>query len=178
MMPVLDGWQAAKELAKDPKTREIPIAFLTARAELRDCARGFDLGAVDYILKPFNPVELARRVRDLLERLERGERDELRREKFSELRALIVVDLAARATSRADFIRFLDGLRADLKAELARPEAEVARRAGEWSHPDLEGFLESLEAWLRASPSDGFDALDSCAWQAFAAMMLAARGDE
>ena len=54
-MPVLDGWQAAEELAKDQDTREIPIVFLTARAEIGDCARGFDLGAVDYILKPFNP---------------------------------------------------------------------------------------------------------------------------
>jgi DNA-binding response OmpR family regulator len=85
MMPVLDGWQAAEELAKDPETREIPIVFLTARAELRDCARGFDLGAVDYIFKPFNPTELAPRIRGLLERLGRGERDELRREKISEL---------------------------------------------------------------------------------------------
>lgn len=175
-MPVLDGWQAAEELRQDPETREIPIVFLTARAELRDCARGFDLGAVDYILKPFNPVELAQRVRGLLERLERGDRDELRREKFSEVRALLVDDLAARATSRADFMRFLDALRADLKMELALgPEAEVAWGAGEWSHPDLDGFLESLEAWLRASPSGRFDALDSYAWQAFAEMMLAAR---
>ena len=124
-MPVLDGWQAAEELAQDPETREIPIVFLTARAELRDCARGFDLGAVDYILKPFDPTELAPRIRGLLERLERGERDELRRERFSEVRALIVDDLAARATSQADFMRFLDALRADLKMELARPEGEV-----------------------------------------------------
>jgi DNA-binding response OmpR family regulator len=178
MMPGLDGWQAAEELAKDPETREIPIVFLTARAELRDCARGFDLGAVDYILKPFNPTELAPRIRGLLEGLERGERDELRRERFSEVRALIVDDLAARATSRADFMRFLDALRADLKAELARPEAEVAWGAGEWSHPDLDGFLESLEGWLRVSPGDRFDALDSHAWQAFAEMMLAARAYE
>jgi DNA-binding response OmpR family regulator len=125
MMPVLDGWQAAEQLRTDPETREIPIVFLTARSELRDCARGFDLGAVDYILKPFNPEELASRIRGLLERLERGERDELRRENFSELRALIVDDLAARAISRADFMRFLDALRGDLKMELARPEGEV-----------------------------------------------------
>ena len=125
MMPVLDGWQAAAELAKEQETREIPIVFLTARAELRDCARGFDLGAVDYILKPFNPTELAPRIRGLLERLERGERDELRREKFSEVRALILDDLAARTTSQADFMTFLDALRADLKLELARPEGEV-----------------------------------------------------
>jgi DNA-binding response OmpR family regulator len=175
MMPVLDGWQAAEELAEDQETREIPIVFLTARAELRDCARGFDLGAVDYILKPFNPLELAPRIRGLLERLERGERDELRREKFSEVRALIVDDLVVRATSRADFMRFLDALRADLKMELARLEAEVAWGTGEWSHADLDGFLEALEAWLRASPSGQFDALDGKAWQGFAEMLLAAR---
>ena len=87
MMPVLDGWQAAEELAKDQDTHEIPIVFLTAQAGLRNCVRGFDLGAVDYIFKPFNPAELAPRIRGLLERLERGERDELRREKFSEARA-------------------------------------------------------------------------------------------
>jgi two-component system alkaline phosphatase synthesis response regulator PhoP len=88
MMPVLDGWQAAEELLKDQETREIPIVFLTARSEFKDRARGFDLGAVDYITKPFDPVELARRVLGLLERLERGEREELRREKISELHAL------------------------------------------------------------------------------------------
>jgi DNA-binding response OmpR family regulator len=124
MMPGLDGWQTAEELAKDPETREIPIVFLTARAALRDCARGFDLGAVDYILKPFDPTELAPRIRGLLERLERGERDELRRERFSEVRALIVDDLAARATSRADFMRLLD---AELKTELARKHPLRAR---------------------------------------------------
>jgi DNA-binding response OmpR family regulator len=125
MMPVLDGWQAAEELAKDQETHEIPIVFLTARAEFRNCVRGFDLGAVDYIFKPFNPAELGPRIRGLLERLERGERDELRREKFSEVRALALDDLAARATSQADFMRFLDALRADLEIELARPEGEV-----------------------------------------------------
>jgi DNA-binding response OmpR family regulator len=101
MMPVLDGWQAAEELRKDQETREIPIVFLTARSALKDRARGFDLGAVDYITKPFNPVELASRVRELLERLERGERDELRREKISELHALRdaeVDDIVGRAT--------------------------------------------------------------------------------
>ena len=86
MMPGLDGWRVAEELLDDDRTEEIPIVFLTARAELRDRARGIDLGGVDYITKPFNPVELAPLVRDLLVRVERGERDELRREKLSELR--------------------------------------------------------------------------------------------
>ena len=63
--------------------------FLTARAELRDRARGIDLGGVDYVTKPFNPVELAPLVRELLDRVEEGERDDLRREKLSELRTAL-----------------------------------------------------------------------------------------
>jgi DNA-binding response OmpR family regulator len=89
MMPGLDGWGVAERLLDDPSTASIPIIFLTARAEFRDRARGLDIGGVDYITKPFNPVELAPLVRDLLERIARGERDELRREKLLELRSLM-----------------------------------------------------------------------------------------
>jgi DNA-binding response OmpR family regulator len=89
MMPGLDGWRVAEELLDDERTEGIPIVFLTARAELRDRARGIDLGGVDYVTKPFNPVELAPLVSDLLDRVARGERDDLRGEKLSELRALL-----------------------------------------------------------------------------------------
>jgi DNA-binding response OmpR family regulator len=89
MMPGLDGWRVAEELLDDDRTAGIPIVFLTARAELRDRARGIDLGGVDYVTKPFNPVELAPLVRDLLQRVSRGERDDLRREKLTELRSLL-----------------------------------------------------------------------------------------
>jgi DNA-binding response OmpR family regulator len=86
MMPGLDGWRVAEELLDDERTEGIPIVFLTARAELRDRARGIDLGGVDYVTKPFNPVELAPLVRQLLDRVHKGERDDLRREKLTELR--------------------------------------------------------------------------------------------
>ena len=89
MMPGLDGWRVAEELLEDPDTSAIPIVFLTARAELRDQARGLDLGGLDYVTKPFNPVELAQTIRDVISRVECGERDELRRAKLAELRALI-----------------------------------------------------------------------------------------
>ena len=89
MMPALDGWRVAEQLLEDERTRDIPIIFLTARAEFRDRARGLDIGGVDYVTKPFNPLELAPLVRDLLERIARGERDDLRREKLSELRSLM-----------------------------------------------------------------------------------------
>ena len=89
MMPGLDGWNVAQLLLEDTATSGIPIIFLTARAEFRDRARGLDIGGVDYITKPFNPLELAPLVLRLLERIDRGERDELRAEKLSELRTLM-----------------------------------------------------------------------------------------
>ena len=92
MMPGLDGWRVAEHLLEDERTNEIPIIFLTARAEFRDRARGLDIGGVDYVTKPFNPLELAPLVRELLARLERGERDELRGEKLAELRSLMDPD--------------------------------------------------------------------------------------
>jgi DNA-binding response OmpR family regulator len=89
MMPGLDGWQVAEALLDDERTRSIPIIFLTARAEIRDRARGLDLGGIDYVTKPFNPVELAPLVRELIQRVESGEREDVRREKIAELRDLI-----------------------------------------------------------------------------------------
>ena len=89
MMPGLDGWAVAEELIADDATREIPIVFLTARAELRDRARGLELGGVDYVTKPFNPTELASMVRKLLARVQAGESAELRSEKIAELRELV-----------------------------------------------------------------------------------------
>jgi two-component system, OmpR family, alkaline phosphatase synthesis response regulator PhoP len=92
MMPGLDGWQVAEQLLQDDRTKEIPIIFLTARAEFRDRARGLDIGGIDYVTKPFNPLELAPLVRELLARIERGERDNLRGEKLAELRSLMETD--------------------------------------------------------------------------------------
>ncbi len=88
MMPGLDGWVVAEELLRDERTRSIPIVFLTARADVRDRARGIDLGGLDYVTKPFNPVELASLVRAVVAAVERGERDAVRSEKIAELRAI------------------------------------------------------------------------------------------
>ncbi len=92
MMPGRNGWEVAEELLADEGTNQIPIIFLTARAEVKDRAKGIDLGGVDYVTKPFNPVELAPLVEDLVRRVESGGRDELRQEKFAELRDLIERD--------------------------------------------------------------------------------------
>jgi DNA-binding response OmpR family regulator len=88
MMPGLDGWNVAEELLTDESTSTIPIIFLTARADLRDRVRGMDAGGLDYITKPFNPLELATVVRQVVDAVERGEREQLRTERIAELRAL------------------------------------------------------------------------------------------
>ena len=100
MMPGLDGWAVAEELIDDDATADIPIVFLTARAELRDRARGLELGGIDYVTKPFNPVELASLVRNLLARVNAGERADLRSEKIAELRELARRVTVIRAASR------------------------------------------------------------------------------
>ena len=88
MMPGLDGWRVAQMLLDDPRTADIPIVFLTARADVRDRARGIDVGGLDYITKPFNPVELASLVRGVLGAVERGDRERLRSDKIAQLREL------------------------------------------------------------------------------------------
>jgi len=63
MMPELDGFETCKRLKADESTREIPIIFLTAKVETDDIVHGFELGAVDYVTKPFNSTELLARVK-------------------------------------------------------------------------------------------------------------------
>ncbi len=62
MMPVMDGFETCKKLKKSPEFRDIPIIFLTAKTETEDIVKGFELGAVDYVTKPFKSVELLARV--------------------------------------------------------------------------------------------------------------------
>jgi len=62
MMPEMDGYEVCRRLKEDPETRDIPVIFLTAQDQTTDEARGFELGAADYIHKPFSPPILRARV--------------------------------------------------------------------------------------------------------------------
>ncbi|KFC73616.1 heavy metal response regulator transcription factor [Massilia sp. LC238] len=68
MLPRMDGWQVLASLRADPDTEQIPVLFLTARDEVEDRVRGLELGADDYLVKPFAFVELVARIRTLLRR--------------------------------------------------------------------------------------------------------------
>jgi putative two-component system response regulator len=67
-----------RELAADKNTRDIPVIFLTARAEPADRRLGEQLGGVGYVVKPFDPVGIGELVEDVLTRVGRGEREQLR----------------------------------------------------------------------------------------------------
>jgi DNA-binding response OmpR family regulator len=70
MMPVYDGWSVLRHIRA--KNREVPVMMLTARAEDTDEVFGFDLGADDYITKPFSPIVLSARVRALEKRYQQS----------------------------------------------------------------------------------------------------------
>lgn len=63
IMPYMDGYEVCSQLKTDPKTRDIPVIFLTGKTEVADETRGFEVGAVDYIHKPFSPPIVTARVR-------------------------------------------------------------------------------------------------------------------
>ncbi len=71
MLPGLDGFAVCRALRGDPRTAAVPILMLTARAQESDRVAGLELGADDYVTKPFSPRELAARVAALLRRVER-----------------------------------------------------------------------------------------------------------
>lgn len=63
VMPEMDGYQVCKLLQQDPETTEIPVIFVSAKAEVGDETKGFDAGAVDYIIKPISPPVVKARVK-------------------------------------------------------------------------------------------------------------------
>lgn len=80
MMPGTDGYEVCELLKAEEDTKEIPVVFLTAKTDVEDKIRGFELGAADYITKPFNLIEIATRVQSLL-RLKYLEEQNLRYQK-------------------------------------------------------------------------------------------------
>ena len=66
MMPVMDGYEVLRRIREDENLKSIPVVMLTARAQERDVVKGIDMGADDYIAKPFHPAELLARVKRIL----------------------------------------------------------------------------------------------------------------
>ena len=147
MLPGLDGFEVCKELKRDPKTAAAPIIMLTARGEEVDRIVGLELGADDYVVKPFSPRELVLRLRSVLKRHapEPEKRQVLARDGLS-------VDLAAHRVS-------LDGAEVALTATEFKLLAELFQSAGRvltrdrllnsvWGY-EFEGYARTVDTHIR-----------------------------
>jgi DNA-binding response OmpR family regulator len=68
-MPKMTGYEACKALKADKITESIPVVFLSAKGQESEVQAGLDVGAVEYILKPFSPDQLTERVRQILQKV-------------------------------------------------------------------------------------------------------------
>ena len=133
MMPEMDGFEACRRLKETPEWRTIPVIFLTAKTETADLVKGFELGAVDYVGKPFNAHELLARVNTHLTI------DRLRRENERLLLNILPVPIAERLKGGAELIADhfdeVSVLFADLVGftglSASRPAAEIVEMLNE-----------------------------------------------
>ena len=66
MMPVMDGFEVLKKIKEDEHYWKIPVIMLTAKGQIKDVEKGFELGSDDYVVKPFRPDKLVEKVQALL----------------------------------------------------------------------------------------------------------------
>lgn len=66
MMPVMDGFEVLRRIKADGNTQDLPVIMLTAKSREKDVVTGLELGASDYIVKPFSPAELVARVKKVV----------------------------------------------------------------------------------------------------------------
>ena len=76
MMPVMDGYEVLEAIRDDPEFEKLPVLLLTAKAQQSDVEKGIELGATDYMRKPFQPNKLVERVNQLLEKKDQHQTEE------------------------------------------------------------------------------------------------------
>lgn len=94
IMPEMDGYEATVKLKENPDTKNIPIIFLTAKTDLEDIVKGFDLGGVDYVTKPFNTPELLARVKTQLKIAQDQKVIQKQKDNLNEMVHILCHDLA------------------------------------------------------------------------------------
>ena len=132
LMPGMDGYEVCRRLKADPATRAIPVIFLTALTEIQDKVTGFSLGAVDYITKPFDTLEVKARVTTHLALKAAMERLERQNQTLAE---------AARLREDVEHITHHD-LKGPLNAIISLPQLMLA--AGNLTEEQRD-YLESIE---------------------------------
>ncbi|MBE0644811.1 MAG: hybrid sensor histidine kinase/response regulator [Bacteroidetes bacterium] len=145
MMPEMDGFETCRRLKSDERTRDIPVVFLTAKTAEEDIVHGFELGAVDYITKPFQRQELLERVRVHVDlRRSRLELARTVRDK-DKLFSIIAHDLRGPLGS---FMSISDYLTENLD-ELDLKEIKPLFREMRQTSKSVYALLENLLEWSR-----------------------------
>jgi two-component system sensor histidine kinase/response regulator len=158
MMPDMDGLEVCRRLKADTTTRQVPVIFLTASNETEHLVQGFEMGAVDFVTKPFNPPELLARVRTHLE-LERA-RQRLREmnEEKNEFMGIAAHDLRSPLTVIRGYteMMLLDvEMPREKRAVLLHRIDEAARRMVEMVQNLLDvNAIERGEMNLKLAPVD------------------------
>ncbi len=145
-MPGLNGYEVCESLQADDDTREIPVIFLTARSEKADIVKGFQVGGVDYITKPFNTEELLARVKTHLElKHARDKLKELNATKDTFFR-IIGHDLKGPISQMIQLAELLDHHMDDLTANDLQDLIEEMKDSSNRGFRLLENLLE----WARS----------------------------
>lgn len=147
MLPGMDGFEVCKELKRHQETADIPVVMLTARGEEVDRIVGLELGADDYVVKPFSPREFLLRIKAVLKRAvpEQGERQQWQRNGLA-------VDLEAHKA-------IVDGEETQLTATEFKLLAELIKRQGRvqtrdqllntvWGY-EFEGYARTVDTHVR-----------------------------
>ena len=155
MLPRLDGWQVLAGIRR--AGREMPVLFLTARNQVEDRVKGLELGADDYLVKPFAFAELLARVRTLMRRGGRGKEPEQMRVADLEL------DLLRRRVTRGGRRIDLTGKEFSLLELLLRrrgevlPRSLIASQVWDMNFDSDTNVIEVAVRRLRAKMDDGFE---------------------
>jgi DNA-binding response OmpR family regulator len=150
MMPDLDGIEAARAMLREA---DLPIIFLTARAGEADRVAGLELGADDYVVKPFSPRELAARVRSVLRRARRTVSDARRAAGPARIQVGgLLVEPAKRSVRVDGAPRALTAVQFDLLLALAREPGRVFTREqllDAIHEAEAEGYERTIDAHVK-----------------------------
>ena len=131
MMPEMDGLEVCRRLKSDSTTSQVPVIFLTASNEMEHLVNGFEVGAVDYVTKPFNPPELLARVRTHLELKHARERLREMNEEKNEFMGIAAHDLRNPLGAITGYAEILIEEMESLQPSVPEPGARAVREAGE-----------------------------------------------
>jgi len=166
MMPEMDGLEVCRRLKADAATQQIPVIFLTASNEMEHLVSGFEVGAVDYVTKPFNPPELLARVQTHVELRQARERLREMNEEKNEFMGIAAHDLRNPLSAIQGYAEMVvEDAQALAHRELegnGERIRETAKRMGEMVQNLLDANrIERGELQLNLAPTDLGPALNS-----------------